>query len=125
MFLAQAATPAGGAAAGPASRPAPAWLEFLGSGFMPLILILIVWMLFASGGKRKQEQARKNLLDNLKRGDHVRMIGGEYGTVVDVRGTKVLVKVDESSNTKILYARDAVQAVEKDKDAATKDEVTK
>ena len=124
MFLAQAATPAAGAAA-PTSQPAPAWLQFLSSGMMPIILILIVFMLFTSGSKRKQEQARKNLLDNLKRGDHVRMIGGEYGTVVDVRGTKVLVKVDESSNTKILYARDAVQVVEKDKDAAVKEEVTK
>jgi preprotein translocase YajC subunit len=87
--------------------------------------VLIVFMLFASGSKRKQERERKDLLESLKRGDHVRMIGGEYGTVVDVRGTKVLVKVDESSNTKILYARDAVQVVEKDKDAAVKEEVTK
>lgn len=115
MLLAQAAPPA--------SQPtAPGWVQFLSSPLMPLIVILAVVMFMSSGAKRKQERERKGLLDALKRGDHVRMIGGEYGTVVDVRGTKVLVKVDESSNTKILYAREAIQAVEKDKDAASKEE---
>lgn len=120
MFLAQAAT-----TAAPTSQPAPAWLQFLNSGIMPIALVIIVFLLFTSGGKKKQERERKDLLDNLKRGDHVRLFGGEFGTVVDVRGTKVLIKVDESSNTKILYAREAVASVEKDKDAASKDEVTK
>lgn len=102
------------AAPAPTSAPAaPPWLQFL-AGWGPIILILVFFWVFIGGAKRKQERERKNLLDNLKKGDHVKMIGGEYGTVVDVRGTKVLVKVDESSNTKILYAREAVSAVEKE-----------
>jgi preprotein translocase subunit YajC len=109
--------------AAPTSQPAPPWLNFLNSGMLPIAIIFIAFLLFSSGGKRKQEQQRKNLLDNLKKGDHVRLIGGEYGVVADVRDKKVLIKVDESSNTKILYAREAVAAVEPDKDA--KDEVTK
>jgi preprotein translocase subunit YajC len=114
-FLAQAAAPA-------TTAPiAPPWVQFLNSGIMPIILVLIVFMLFTSGGKRKTERERKALLDNLKKGDHVKLIGGEYGTVVDVRGTKVLVKVDESSNTKILYAREAIVAVEKETAAAKED----
>ena len=105
-LLAQTAAPA-------TTAPiAPPWVQFLNSGIMPIILVLIVFMLFTSGGKRKTEAARKALLDNLKKGDLVKLIGGEYGTVVDVRGTKVLIKVDESSNTKILYAREAIVAVE-------------
>ena len=107
-LLAQAATPA------TTAPMAPSWVQFLNSGIMPIILVLIVFMLFTSGGKRKAERARKALLDSLKKGDLVKLIGGEYGTVADVRGTKVLIKVDENSNTKILYAREAIQAVEKD-----------
>jgi preprotein translocase subunit YajC len=102
------------AAPAPTTSPAaPGWLQFL-AAWGPIILIFLFFWIFIGGAKRKQERERKVLLDNLKKGDSVKMVGGEYGTVVDVRGTKVLVKVDESSNTKILYAREAVSAVEKD-----------
>ena len=105
----------------PAGNPAPAWLIYL-QQYGTIILIVVFFYVFVLGSKRKQDRARKLLLDNLKKGDSVRLVGGEFGTVVDVRGAKVLIKVDESSNTKILYAREAVQSVEI-KDA--KDEVTK
>ncbi len=85
----------------------------------PIIVGFMVLMWIMNGSKRKQERERNALLSNLKRGDKIRLIGGEFGAVVEVKDNKVQVKVDESSNTKIWYARDAVQAVEKE----TKDEV--
>jgi preprotein translocase subunit YajC len=39
------------------------------------------------------------------------MVGGELGSIVEVRDNDVLVKVDESSNTKIRYVKDAVAAI--------------
>ena len=104
------------APAAPTSQPAPGWLVTL-QQFGPFALILIFFFVFTGGTKKKQERERKMLLDNLKKGDRIRLIGGEYGTVVEVKDTKVVVKVDEGSNTKITYARDAVQAVEKDETA--------
>lgn len=86
----------------------------------PIILGFIVLMWLMNSSKRKQERERINLLSNLKRNDKIRLIGGEFGSVVEVKDSRVLVKVDESSNTKIWYAKDAVQAVEKE--SAAKEE---
>ena len=107
LTLAQAA-----ATTAPTSQPAPpAWLAFL-TNFGPILLIFVVFIVLSGGTKRKTERERKSLLENLKKGDRIKLIGGEYGAVVDVKDTKVLVKVDEGSNTKIWYARDAVSGVE-------------
>ncbi len=38
-------------------------------------------------------------------------IGGELGKVVEAREDRVLLKVDESSNTKIWYTRSAINRV--------------
>ena len=44
-------------------------------------------------------------------GDKVVTAGGIMGTIVDVRDTDVVLKVDESSNTKIKFTRDAIKRV--------------
>lgn len=84
-----------------------------GPGFEFLILILAVVLLyvFMFSGQRKKDKQRKALLAALKKGDRVQMIGGELGTIMEVRDDEVVVKVDESSNTRIRYARNAVAAV--------------
>lgn len=110
IATAAATTAAPGAAAGPAAPPLIQTLVSLA----PIILGFMVLMWIMNGSKRKQERERTNLLSNLKRNDKIRLIGGEYGSVIEVKDNRVLVKVDESSNTKIWYAKDAVQAVEKE-----------
>lgn len=97
--------------------PPPQAFSLFGS-FFPIVILLILWLFLTGGSKRKQEKERRALLDNLKRGDRVKLFGGEYGSVVDVKETKVLLKVDEGSNTKIWYARDAVAGVEKEETPA-------
>ena len=83
----------------------------------PIILGFIVLMWLMNGTKRKQERERAALLSNVKKGDKIRLVGGEFGSVVEVKDNRVLVKVDEGSNTKIWYAKDAVQAIEKESSA--------
>ena len=51
------------------------------------------------------------MLKNMKRGDRVMTAGGILGTVVDVRDAEVVLKVDESTNTKIKFSRDAIKRV--------------
>lgn len=118
-LLAQAATTAT-PATGPGAKP-PGWFEFL-SSFGPIILLVIVFIWFSSSAKRRQERERATLLNSLSKGDKVKLIGGEYGSIVETRDGRVLVKVDESSNTKIWYAREAIASVEKDA-APAKDKV--
>lgn len=92
----------------PTTRPeAPIWA----SPMVPLILIALVFYLFIFRSKRKDDRKRKDMLSDLKKGDRVQTIGGILGTVVEARDTDILVKVDESSNTKIRFSRSAIHRV--------------
>ena len=85
-------------------------------GLMPLFLMLIVIMfVFMMGGNRKEKKRRAAMLDALKKGDKVQTIGGVLGTVVEVRESEVIVKVDENANTRMRFARSAIQNVLADK----------
>lgn len=92
----------------PSTRPeAPIWA----SPMVPLILIALIFYLFIFRSKRKDDRKRKGMLSELKKGDRVQTIGGIMGTVVEARDTDILVKVDESSNTKIRFSRSAIHRV--------------
>lgn len=90
--------------------PPPGWLAFL-QPFGPLILILVVFWFLVIGSKRKQDRQRREMLESIKKGDRVQTIGGILGTVLDVREDRLVLKVDESSNTKISFARSAIHRV--------------
>jgi preprotein translocase subunit YajC len=92
-------------------QTAPGWAQLFQSP-LTLVMLLVVLMLFMSTRtKKKQERERTDMLSGMKRGDRVQTIGGILGKVVDVEDQKVLLKVDESSNTKIWFRRDAIHRV--------------
>ncbi len=105
-ILAQTTPPA----TGPTGTPPGPVFQFL-QQFGPIILIVLVFYFFIFGNKRKTEKKRQAMLSELKKGDRIQTIGGIMGTVVEARDSEVLVKVDESSNTKIRFARSAVHRV--------------
>jgi preprotein translocase subunit YajC len=90
----------------PAKEP-PFWASPM---VLPLFLIAI-FFIFMSRTKKKQEREAQDLRNNLKRGDRIQTIGGILGTVVEARDTEVLVKVDETNNTKIRFSRNAIHRV--------------
>jgi preprotein translocase subunit YajC len=107
------------AAAAPASGgQKPGWTAIFDGPMFPMIAILAIFYIIMIKSKRKQDRARQDLLSQLKRGDRIRTIGGILGTVVEAREDEVVVKVDESSNTKIRFARSAIASVDADKTAA-------
>ena len=113
LILAQTSQP-GSPATGPAAtqgKPAPGFADLLASPMFPLLLGIIVLYFFMYRSKRKQDQQVKEQLSQVKRGDEVMMAGGIIGKIVDVRDSKVQVKVDENSNTKIWFTRDAIRRV--------------
>lgn len=97
--------------------PPPPLLQTIQS-LLPFILIGVVFYFVVIGSKRKQEKQRKDMLDQLKKGDRVQTIGGILGTVVEVRDSDVVVKVDENSNTKIRFSRSAIHRVTSEEDKA-------
>jgi len=110
-LLAQAVETTTNVVAPPASQPAPWWAKALNNQLFVLILIMAVMWFFVLKGKRNQDKGRKDMLSQLKKGDRVQTIGGIIGTVVEAREDSVLVKVDESNNTKIRFSRPAIHRV--------------
>jgi preprotein translocase subunit YajC len=98
-----------------ATAPPPGFVVLL-QQVGPILLIVVVFYFIFMAPKKKQAKERQDMLGQLKKGDRIQTIGGILGTVVEVREGEVLVKVDESSNTKIRFARSAIhRVVEEDK----------
>jgi len=81
------------------------------SGYSHLILIglmfvLLYFILFR--GPQKQKQQYKKMVQSLEKNDKVRTIGGIIGTVVDIKGDEITLKVDENNNTKIKVVASAI-----------------
>ena len=91
----------------PATRT-PAQRPFGGSSwiFIGLMFVLMYFLLFR--GPQKQRQQRKQLVQSLQKNDRVQTIGGIIGTIVDIKGDEITLKIDESSNTKIKVVSSAV-----------------
>ena len=110
-------TPGQPGAPGTTAPPAAQQPGLLDSIWLPLLLVVVVMWVFLLGSGRKEKKKRAALLESLKKGQKVQTVGGVLGTVVEVRETEVIVKVDESSNARLRFARSAIQTVLEDKDA--------
>ena len=76
---------------------------------MPLI-ILVFYFLVMRPQNKKQKEAKK-MLESLRKGDRVVTIGGLRGTVLSVKEDAVVLLVDEKTNTKLEYSKNAVSSV--------------
>ncbi len=100
------AVPPGAPGAGTGSR------DPFGGMFFPLLLVLLITMItFTVLGQRRDKKKRAALLHSVKKHDRVQTVGGVIGSIVEVKTDTVVLKVDETSNTRITFARSAVQQV--------------
>ena len=97
-----AAAPVGGKAVDPPWYTGPV---------VPLVAVGIIMIFLMSRTKKTEQGKREQMLAAMKKGDEVQTIGGEFGRVVEAREDRVLLKVDETSNTKIWYSRNAIHRV--------------
>ena len=72
------------------------------------VVLMWIWM---GRGRRKQEAKRKEMLSNLKKGDKIVSIGGVIGTVIEAKPEEITVKVDETNNVRMKFARWAIRGV--------------
>ncbi len=77
-------------------------LQFL----LPVVMVVLLVMMFRS--PKKQQQKHRQMVETLEKNDRVRTIGGIIGTVMDIKGDEVVIKIDESTNTKIRVATSAI-----------------
>ena len=107
----------------PGGSTPPTIVRILSEPLFPIVVIMLLLWVFMFRAKRNEDQKKKDLLNSIKRGDRVQTIGGILGTVVEVEDSRVRLKVDESSNTKIWFSRNALFRVlgeEKAVDVAAK-----
>lgn len=114
-LLAQATT-------APASGPPPSGTEVFLKNIFPLLLVIGLFWWIMSRGRRKEQRRYQDMLNTLKRNDKVQTIGGIIGTIVDVREAEgeVVLKIDEGSNTKVRFTRQAIKGVVQDLPAETR-----
>ncbi len=104
-ILAQAGTPAPPTAP-PVGNPA-------GSIFIFAMMVAMIGFMFMTRGsqKKREKRAREEMYSAMGRNDRVQTIGGIIGTVLSVKETEVVLKVDESTNTKMTFMKSAIQTV--------------
>jgi preprotein translocase subunit YajC len=75
------------------------------------MLMLVVFWVAMYRGNRKEKQKKQDLLNSVAKNDRVLTIGGIIGTVVQVKGDEIVVKIDESTNTKVNIIRSAIRDI--------------
>ena len=101
--------------AAPKSGPGPQlWIGIL--------LMIGVFYLVLFRGSPKTRKKRAQLLADLKKNDRVMTRGGIIGTIVGMKENEVVLKVDETTNTKMTFLKDAVWQVVQDDTQLTMEE---
>lgn len=96
-----------GPAQGPGSgAPAPNMNIFYIVGAFMLVFIFMTSM-----GGRKDRKRQAAMLSGLTKQDKVKTSGGIIGTVVEIHGEELVIRTDDSSNSRIRLARNSIQQV--------------
>ncbi|WP_319757530.1 preprotein translocase subunit YajC [uncultured Sphaerochaeta sp.] len=77
--------------------------------FVTFGLIIVIFYFLIIRPQKKRDKETKEMLSSIKKGDKVVSIGGIHGTVVAVKETTVVVKVDD--NTRMEFSRNAISSI--------------
>ncbi len=97
------------------AAPGPGGLGGTLSGFLPLILVFVIFYFVLLAPMRKQQKKTKEMLAALKKGDRVLTSGGICGTVSQVEDQWVWVKITDT--VKVKMARSAITSLIQDGEA--------
>jgi preprotein translocase subunit YajC len=103
LLLAMGGAPAGADGAAPGGSPMDL--------FLPLGLTVAIVYFLMLRPQQKRASAHQQMVEGLKKGDHVLTNAGIYGRVLEV--DKKTVTLDVGSNMKLRFAKSAVGGIEK------------
>ena len=84
-------------------------LNFL---FPAAIMGMVVFMLLSARSQKKREKReREEMYASMSRNDRVQTVGGVIGTILSVKDDEVVLKVDESTNTKMTFVKSSIQRI--------------
>lgn len=90
----------------PTPKPTSPYSTFILFGGLIIMMYLIMFR-----GPKKKQQEHQRMVSSLQKNDRIRTIGGIYGTVLDVKPDEIVIKVDESNNTKLRVVPSAIATV--------------
>ncbi len=82
--------------------------------FVPILIMVVIFYLLLFLPMRRKQKKHQEMLNKLTRGDRVITSGGIFGTVLNVAGEVVELRV--ADNVKIQVARSAIAGLAKDAD---------
>ncbi|MFA5339850.1 MAG: preprotein translocase subunit YajC [Candidatus Omnitrophota bacterium] len=71
------------------------------ASFLPLILIFVVFYFLLIRPQQKQKKDHAEMVKNLAKNDEVVTSGGIHGTIVNVKETSVVLRVDDSAKIEV------------------------
>lgn len=87
------------------------WLQL---PIIPYFLIFLIFYFLVIKPQREKQRQHKDMLKNLKKNDEVVTTSGIHGTVVLVKETTVMLRVDD--NARVEFDKEAIASVVKIKD---------
>ncbi|OIN99069.1 preprotein translocase subunit YajC [Candidatus Desantisbacteria bacterium CG_4_10_14_0_8_um_filter_48_22] len=72
------------------------------TGLMPFILIIVIFYFILIRPQMKKEKAMEKMRSEIKKGDNVVTSGGICGTVLDFKGDKVILRIDDRATLMVL-----------------------
>ena len=79
--------------------------------FFGLMLAMVVFYIFLFRGQGRKKKELAKMIQGLKKNDRVQTIGGILGIVVSAKDNEIVVRVDETNNTKMTFMRQSIQRV--------------
>ncbi|MBO5244884.1 MAG: preprotein translocase subunit YajC [Selenomonadales bacterium] len=67
----------------------------------PIVFMLIVFYFLLYRPQKKEQQARKDMLLNLKKGNKVVTVGGVYGTITEIKDDVVTIKIADKVEVQV------------------------
>lgn len=95
----------------------PASTGSMATTMITFVLIILIFYFLMIRPQRKRDKETQAMLSAMKKGDKVVSIGGIHGTVVAVKESSVIVKVDD--NTRIEFSKNAISQVLNKKEVAS------
>ena len=77
--------------------------------FFPFIVVCLILYFVVFRPQQRQQKELRKMLDALKSGDRVLTQGGLYGTIMNIKGTVVVLRVAE--NVKVEVSRSSIVSV--------------
>ena len=81
---------------------------------IPFALVFFIFYFLVIKPEKDKQKQQKQMITNVKKNDQVVTAGGIHGTVVNVKPTTVIVRVDD--NTKIEIDKEALATIKKSAD---------